>query len=195
MANFSKKMQSQCVKMLKFIAPVSEKLADPDYVIPGATLDVLEQHIKEIVDLFMNADAEVKREFRTIADDAESLRRLGDLIRQFREGYIQISMKTTVTDVQKRVAAIKTLLNSRGGRKKSGNSLGCILVLLILAGLGWFFRAQILEMIQTSSRDAESVLYEDKDAENSDLNNAEADGSETDAEMATEMDETEEETE
>ncbi len=166
MANFSKKMQSQCVKMLKFIAPVSEKLADPDYVIPGATLDVLEQYIKEIVDLFMNADAGVKREYRTIADDAESLRRLGDLIRQFREGYIQISMKTTVADVQKRVAAIKVLLNSRGGKKKSSSSLGCVLLVLILAGVGYFFGEQILRMIlPISENEARNEISEEIETE------------------------------
>ncbi|MBE6425562.1 MAG: hypothetical protein E7029_06175 [Planctomycetaceae bacterium] len=191
MAKFSKEMTGLCAQMLKFLNPHLEKSADPDFVMPPAALDELERRLKEIVGLYMKSSADVKSEFRSIADDVDGLYRLSELLQQYRGGLIKISMKTTLSDVQKRTAGIKVMLNRKLGAAPSGN-FSKILILLVLIGAAaaWFFLKEPISSlvnsflpdkpaeVQPADPDTETETAEDADSADSESTEDDADEAE-----------------
>lgn len=191
MAKFSKEMTGLCAQMLKFLNPHLEKSADPDFVMPPAALDELERRLKEIVGLYMKSSADVKSEFRSIADDVDGLYRLSELLQQYRGGLIKISMKTTLSDVQKRTAGIKVMLNRKLGAAPSGN-FSKILILLVLIGAAaaWFFLKEPISSlvnsflpdkpaeVQPADPDTETETAEDVDSADSESTEDDADEAE-----------------
>lgn len=191
MAKFSKEMTGLCAQMLKFLNPHLEKSADPDFVMPSAALDELERRMKEIVALYMKSSVDVKAEFRSIADDVDGLYRLSELLQQYRDGLIKISMKTTLSEVQRRTAGIKVMLNRKLGAAPSGN-FSKILILLVLIGAAaaWFFLKEPISSVvnsflpdkpaevQPADPDAETETAEDADAEDSESTEDDADEAE-----------------
>lgn len=149
MKKFSKDMMAQCAETLKFLVPYTEKFSNPDYQMPDDALVRLQNMNQKIVKSFLNSPDDVKREFRGIADDVESLRRLDDLIQKTRDGFVSADLKTEIMTVKKRLTSIKVILNNDLGKAPRQGS-GCMLpliILVILAVAGWFFRGTIIKYV------------------------------------------------
>lgn len=167
MKKFSKTMMAQCAQILKFLVPYTEKFSDPSYKMPDDALDQLQKKIQGLVKEFLESPANVRQEFRAIADDVESLRRLGDLIQKSREGAISVDLKSEIATVKKRLTSIKVILNrDLGMAPRQGYS--CVLpliVLVVLALAGWFFRGTIMKFVPFLGKSAEVQTTQDPDAD------------------------------
>lgn len=165
MKKFSKNMTAQCAQILKFLVPYTEKFSDPSYKMPDDALDQLQKMIHGLVKEFLDSPANVRQEFRGIADDVESLRRLEDLIQKTRIGFISANLKTEVLNVKKRLTSIKVILNRELGMAPRQGS-GCILpliILVVLALAGWFFRGTIMKYVPFLGKPEEVQTIQDPD--------------------------------
>ena len=160
-------MMARCAKALKFLMPFMEKFSNPDYVMSDAELDELQKQMREIVDAFLKSPANIRTESRAIADDIDGLYRLGDLITQFRDGLIKLSMKTTVSDVQKRLAGIKVILNRELGAAPRRKPWGLI-VLVVLLAAGWFMKGAIRDRLEPLIHPVPDVESPDAEAQTAD---------------------------
>jgi len=169
---------SLCAQALKFLVPFTEKFSNPDYEMPDEALEKLQKMIQELVKEFLESPDDVRQEFRGIADDVESLRRLDDLIQKTRDGFLSANLKTEVLTVRKRLTSIKVILNRDLG-KAPRRSSGCVfplIFLVVLAVTGWVFRGTILEKIQPFlGSQPEVQAPENADAESEDVSEDEAD--------------------
>ncbi|MBQ2820214.1 MAG: hypothetical protein IJF17_01365 [Thermoguttaceae bacterium] len=166
--SFSKEMMSKCAKALKFLAPHLEKLTNPSYQLSAADLDTLQKHIQGIVTFFRGCSPAVQKEFFTVRDDVEALYRLDDLITQFRSGTIKLSMKTTLSDIQKRLAGIKVVLNKDLGKARKKSPMGLIILLVIALTVVWFFKETVVSLVESfikSKPAAEETIDEESTAD------------------------------
>lgn len=144
-------MMAQCAQILKFLVPYTEKFSDPSYKMPDAALGQLQKMIQGLVKEFLDSPTNVRQEFRGIADDVESLRRLDDLIQKSRDGFVSADLKAEIMAVKKRLSSIKVILNTDLGKAPRKTS-GCIFLLIILAAIaagGWFFKDTIMNTIKS----------------------------------------------
>lgn len=170
MKKFPKNMMALCAQTLKFLVPYTEKFSDPSYKMPDDALDQLQKMIQAIVKNFLESPANVRQEFRGIADDVESLRRLDDLIQKSREGFVSADLKTEILTVRKRLTSIKAILNRELYVAPRAGS-GCILpliILVVLAIAGWFFRGTIMKFVPFLGKPAEVQTDVDADQDDTD---------------------------
>ncbi|MCR5163321.1 MAG: hypothetical protein K6C40_04805 [Thermoguttaceae bacterium] len=181
MKKFSKNMMALCAQTLKFLVPYTEKFSDPSYQMPDDALDQLQKMVQAIVKNFLESPANVRQEFRGIADDVESLRRLDDLIQKSREGFVSADLKAEIMTVRKRLTSIKVILNRELGMASRQGS-GCILpliILVVLAIAGWFFRGTIMKFVPFLGKPTEVQTTQDPDADSGDDADEEGDEAET----------------
>lgn len=181
MKKFSKNMMARCAQALKFLVPYTEKFSNPDYEMPDEAVEHLQEMIQEIVEEFLDSPKDVRQEFRSIADDVESLRRLEDLIKKTREGSLSVDLKAEIMTVKKRLTSIKVILNRElGMAPRQGSS--CVLpliILVVLALAGWFFRGTIMKYVPFLGKPAEVQTTQDPDADTGDDADEEGDEVET----------------
>lgn len=166
--SFSTEMTSRCAKALKFLAPHLEKLMNPSYQTSTSDLETLQKHIQGIVSYFRSCPATVQQEYFTVRDDVEALYRLDDLISQYRAGTIQLSMKTTLSDVQKRLIGIKVGLNKDLGKAPKKSPVAFILILCVALGVAWFFKGTLVSLVgnfTNSKPETETILDAESDAD------------------------------
>ncbi|MBQ6107220.1 MAG: hypothetical protein IJK97_03340, partial [Thermoguttaceae bacterium] len=181
MKKFSKKMMALCAQTLKFLVPYTEKFSSPDYKMPEDALVQLQKMIQGIVKEFLDSPADVRKEFRAIADDVESLRRLDDLIQKTREGFVSADLKSEIMTVKKRLTSVKVILNRELGMAPRQGS-GCVLpliIIVVLAIAGWFFRGTIMKFVPFLGKPAEVQTTQDPDADTGDDADEEGDEVET----------------
>lgn len=181
MKSFSKNMMALCAQTLKFLVPYTEKFSDPSYKMPDYALEQLQKMIQGIVKEFLNSPNNVRQEFRGIADDVESLRRLDDLIQKSREGAISVDLKAEIATVKKRLTSIKVILNRELGMAPRQGA-GCVLPLIILVALaiaGWFFRGTIMKYVPFLGNSSEVQTTTDPDADTGEDADEEGDEVET----------------
>ncbi len=187
MKKFSKNMMALCAQTLKFLVPYTEKFSNPDYQMPDDALAQLQKMIQGIVKEFLDSPADVRKEFRGIADDVESLRRLDDLIQKTRDGIVSADLKAEIMTVKNRLTSIKVILNRELGMAPRQGS-GCVLPLIIIVALaivGWFFRGTIMKYVPFLGKPAEVQTTQDPDADAGDDADEEGDEVETTTEPET----------